>query len=180
MPKLVWACSLSPPDESMLLEHTPPPCSGGEADGAGPLSSGHCPVLAPTLTPASQPTISLLTDNGTQSLSVESLTLLPPADSPHLHPCTSHIPAAHSLKQEEATITEVGEELEKEVKEAGQRAEDDDETETDATVKEDTTTTELLTPTDEAPDDPPEEQTDPVYEQQQPTESETPDSPELD
>lgn len=170
----------SPADESMLLEHTPPPCSGGEADGAGPLSSGHCPVLAPTLTPASQPTISLLTDNGTQSLSVESLTLLPPADSPHLHPCTSHIPAAHSLKQEEATITEVGEELEKEVKEAGQRAEDDDETETDATVKEDTTTTELLTPTDEAPDDPPEEQTDPVYEQQQPTESETPDSPELD
>uniref|UniRef100_A0AAQ5YF65 C-type lectin domain containing 16A n=1 Tax=Amphiprion ocellaris TaxID=80972 RepID=A0AAQ5YF65_AMPOC len=49
------------------------------------------PALAPSLTPASQPTISLLTDSNADALSVESLTLLPPADSPHLHPCTGHI-----------------------------------------------------------------------------------------
>uniref|UniRef100_A0A3Q3WMF9 Uncharacterized protein n=1 Tax=Mola mola TaxID=94237 RepID=A0A3Q3WMF9_MOLML len=49
-------------------------------------------ALAPSLTPASQPTISLLTDNNADALSVESLTLLPPADSPHLHPCLHLIP----------------------------------------------------------------------------------------
>ncbi|XP_047656799.1 protein CLEC16A isoform X2 [Tachysurus fulvidraco] len=38
--------------------------------------------LAPSLTPAAQPTISLLSDTNTDSLSVDSLTLLPPAD-PH-------------------------------------------------------------------------------------------------
>ncbi|XP_030645750.1 protein CLEC16A isoform X2 [Chanos chanos] len=42
------------------------------------------PALAPSLTPASQPTISLLSDDNTDALSVESLTLLPPADPPRL------------------------------------------------------------------------------------------------
>uniref|UniRef100_A0A667WI10 C-type lectin domain containing 16A n=1 Tax=Myripristis murdjan TaxID=586833 RepID=A0A667WI10_9TELE len=55
-------------------------------------------ALAPSLTPASQPTISLLTDDNADTLSVESLTLLPPADSPHLHPCASLIPVTHSLQ----------------------------------------------------------------------------------
>ncbi|GAA6085052.1 protein CLEC16A isoform X1 [Tachysurus ichikawai] len=40
--------------------------------------------LAPSLTPAAQPTISLLSDTNTDSLSVDSLTLLPPADPPFL------------------------------------------------------------------------------------------------
>uniref|UniRef100_A0A671PQI8 Protein CLEC16A-like n=1 Tax=Sinocyclocheilus anshuiensis TaxID=1608454 RepID=A0A671PQI8_9TELE len=42
-------------------------------------------ALAPSLTPAPQPTISLLSDNDAETLSVDSLTLLPPADPPHLH-----------------------------------------------------------------------------------------------
>ncbi|XP_041829579.1 protein CLEC16A isoform X7 [Melanotaenia boesemani] len=107
------------------------------------------PALAPSLTPASQPTISLLTDNNTETLSVESLTLLPPADSPHLHPCT----VTHCLQQPDATIAEEeeGQKEEEELQEEEGSLMDD--TETDATVKEETTeTTELLTPTDEAPE----------------------------
>uniref|UniRef100_A0A673KG59 Protein CLEC16A-like n=1 Tax=Sinocyclocheilus rhinocerous TaxID=307959 RepID=A0A673KG59_9TELE len=41
-------------------------------------------ALAPSLTPAPQPTISLLSDNDAETLSVDSLTLLPPADPPCL------------------------------------------------------------------------------------------------
>ncbi|XP_047006893.1 protein CLEC16A isoform X2 [Ictalurus punctatus] len=40
--------------------------------------------LAPSLTPTAQPTISLLSETNTDSLSVDSLTLLPPADPPCL------------------------------------------------------------------------------------------------
>lgn len=123
------------------------------------------PTLAPSLTPASQPTISLLTDNSADTLSVESLTLLPPADSPHLHPCAGHVPQTHSLQRPDASIAE---EEEEEAEEDGegkgeQRVEEElqeeegspmDETETDATVKEETTTTELVTPTDDAPEGP--------------------------
>uniref|UniRef100_A0A8C2HG48 C-type lectin domain containing 16A n=1 Tax=Cyprinus carpio TaxID=7962 RepID=A0A8C2HG48_CYPCA len=39
-------------------------------------------ALAPSLTPARQPTISLLSDNDAETLSVDSLTLLPPAAPP--------------------------------------------------------------------------------------------------
>lgn len=38
--------------------------------------------LSPSLIPAQQPTISLITDDNTDALSVESLTLVPPVD-PH-------------------------------------------------------------------------------------------------
>uniref|UniRef100_A0A096LS00 C-type lectin domain containing 16A n=1 Tax=Poecilia formosa TaxID=48698 RepID=A0A096LS00_POEFO len=55
---------------------------GGEAPST-PSNPVPAPALAPSLTPASQPTISLLTDSNADTLSVESLTLLPPADSPH-------------------------------------------------------------------------------------------------
>uniref|UniRef100_A0A671XT23 C-type lectin domain containing 16A n=1 Tax=Sparus aurata TaxID=8175 RepID=A0A671XT23_SPAAU len=93
----------SPADDGTFLEHTPPSSSGGEGEGGGGevtlVSSVTAPTLAPSLTPASQPTISLLTDNSADSLSVESLTLLPPSDSPHLHPCASHAPATHSLQR---------------------------------------------------------------------------------
>ncbi|KAL7378213.1 hypothetical protein ABVT39_010376 [Epinephelus coioides] len=199
------------PDDGTFLEHTPPSSSGGEGEGGGgevtlvsalsaPVMS---PALAPSLTPASQPTISLLTDNNADTLSVESLTLLPPADSPHLHPCASHIPATHSLQRPDASIAEEEEEEEggeekQEDRKGEQREEEElqeeegsptDETETDATVKEDTTTTELVTPTDEAPERPegenePEgEDTCKEYvEDTEDTEirTDTPDSPELD
>uniref|UniRef100_A0A672F878 C-type lectin domain containing 16A n=1 Tax=Salarias fasciatus TaxID=181472 RepID=A0A672F878_SALFA len=88
-------------DDGTFLEHTPPSSSGGESEGGGagvtvvsstPSTPVSAPALAPSLTPASQPTISLLTDSSADALSVESLTLLPPADSPHLHPCTGHSP----------------------------------------------------------------------------------------
>uniref|UniRef100_A0A671XTA0 C-type lectin domain containing 16A n=1 Tax=Sparus aurata TaxID=8175 RepID=A0A671XTA0_SPAAU len=100
----------SPADDGTFLEHTPPSSSGGEGEGGGGevtlVSSVTAPTLAPSLTPASQPTISLLTDNSADSLSVESLTLLPPSDSPHLHPCASHAPATHSLQRPDASIDE--------------------------------------------------------------------------
>ncbi|KAM9345878.1 protein CLEC16A isoform 2-T2 [Symphorus nematophorus] len=204
--------------DGTFLEHTPPSSSGGEGEGGGGevtlvSSAPSAPALAPSLTPASQPTISLLTDNNADALSVESLTLLPPADPPHLHPCASHAPVTHSLQRPEASIAE---EEENEEKEGDRRGEEEelqeeegsptDETETDATIKEETTTTELVTPTDEAPDEPeggdgPEGEDTPLevnrdQEQQErdestttecaektedaETHSETPDSPELD
>lgn len=160
-------------------------------------------ALAPSLTPASQPTISLLTDNNADTLSVESLTLLPPADSPHLHPCASHVPAMHSLQRPDASIPEE-EEDEKEGNKKGEPTEEElreeegspmDETETDATVKEENTTMELITPTDEAGggDEPGEEdapvevnrdkelqERDAEKTEEAEIHSETPDSPELD
>ncbi|XP_040013071.1 protein CLEC16A isoform X2 [Xiphias gladius] len=207
----------SPTDEGTFLEHTPPSSSGGEGEGGGgeatlasstPSTPVTAPALAPSLTPASQPTISLLTDNNAETLSVESLTLLPPADSPHLHPCASHIPMMHSLQRPDATIAEEEEEEEdKEGDRKGEQREEEelqeeegspmDETETDATLKEETTTTELVTPTDEAPEEPegrdePEgevllsaaelqERDDSVEKTRDAeTHTETPDSPELD
>uniref|UniRef100_A0A6Q2XDN5 C-type lectin domain containing 16A n=1 Tax=Esox lucius TaxID=8010 RepID=A0A6Q2XDN5_ESOLU len=86
--------SLSSSDDGTFLENTPPSSSGGEGDGGGGeltgsspplLAATEGPILAPSLTPASQPNISLLTDGHTDTLSMESLTLLPPADPPHLH-----------------------------------------------------------------------------------------------
>ncbi|XP_026210836.1 protein CLEC16A isoform X2 [Anabas testudineus] len=152
----------SPTDDGTFLEHTPPSSSSVEGDGGGGevtlvSSTPSTPVLAPSLTPASQPTISLLTDNNADALSVESLTLLPPADSPHLHPCASYIPMTHSLQRLETSIAEEEEEGEKEELRDEELLEEEgstmDETETDATVKEENTTTELITPPDEAPEE---------------------------
>ncbi|XP_027140558.1 protein CLEC16A isoform X1 [Larimichthys crocea] len=198
----------SPTDDGTFLEHTPPSSSGGEGEGgsgevnlvSSTLSASvTAPALAPSLTPASQPTISLLTDNNADTLSVESLTLLPPADSPHLHPCASHVPVTHTLQRPDTSIAEEEEDEEKE----GDRKEDEelqdeegsptDETETDATLKEETTTTELVTPTDEVPEEPEgedaplEENRDQELQEEDSTATEyaetradTPDSPELD
>lgn len=149
----------SPVDDGIFLEHTPPSSSSGEGDGGGGevtvfSSTPSTPVLAPSLTPASQPTISLLTDNNTDALSVESLTLLPPADSPHLHPCASYVPMTHSLQRPDASIPE--EEEEKEGDEKGELRDEElleEEGSTmDETIKEENTTAELSTPTDEAPE----------------------------
>ncbi|XP_014838170.1 PREDICTED: protein CLEC16A isoform X4 [Poecilia mexicana] len=149
----------SPSDDCAYLEHTPSSSSGGEGEGGGgeapstPSNPVPAPALAPSLTPASQPTISLLTDSNADTLSVESLTLLPPADSPHLHPYA----VTHSLQRPEASIMEEEEEREACREREEELQEEDgslmDETETDATVKDETTeTTDLITPTDEGPD----------------------------
>uniref|UniRef100_A0A674MWE5 C-type lectin domain containing 16A n=1 Tax=Takifugu rubripes TaxID=31033 RepID=A0A674MWE5_TAKRU len=138
------------PTASAFLDHTPPSSSGAEAEGGAadtmPGSSG--PALAPSLTPASQPTISLLTESGSDSLSVESLTLLPPADSPHLHPCARHSSISQSLLTAEGFIPEEEEEdiMADEREEGGEGGWLD---ETETTVKE--VTTELVTPTEEEP-----------------------------
>uniref|UniRef100_A0A672KUK4 C-type lectin domain containing 16A n=1 Tax=Sinocyclocheilus grahami TaxID=75366 RepID=A0A672KUK4_SINGR len=57
-------------------------CMCGKLTGPALPVSGL--ALAPSLTPAPQPTISLLSDNDAETLSVDSLTLLPPADPPRL------------------------------------------------------------------------------------------------
>uniref|UniRef100_A0A8P4KMX2 C-type lectin domain containing 16A n=2 Tax=Dicentrarchus labrax TaxID=13489 RepID=A0A8P4KMX2_DICLA len=202
----------SPTDDGTFLEHTPPSSSGGEGEGGGgqvmqvsstPSAAVTAPALAPSLTPASQPTISLLTDNNADALSVESLTLLPPAGSPHLHPCASHTPATHSLRRPDASITEEeDEEKEEDWKgepREGVELQEEEGSPTDATVKEQTMTTELVTPTDEEPEGGGEPEDTPLevnrdqelqerdssteYAEQTEdaeTRTETPDSPELD
>lgn len=110
-------------------------------------------ALAPSLTPASQPTISLLTDSSSDSLSVESLTLLPPADSPHLYPCARYSSISQNILRGEVFITEEEEEEEGVSGDEREEGGDEgwlDETETDTTVKE--VTTELVTPTEEEPE----------------------------
>ncbi|XP_074774968.1 protein CLEC16A isoform X3 [Athene noctua] len=64
--------------------------------------------LSPSLIPAQQPTISLITDDNTDALSVESLTLVPPVD-PHSIRTFSCIPQS-SLPSEVCKVKEVEEE----------------------------------------------------------------------
>ncbi|XP_041432916.1 protein CLEC16A isoform X2 [Xenopus laevis] len=63
--------------------------------------------LAPSLTPAPQPTISLISDENTDALSVESLTLVPPVDPQSIHSISSilqaHIESETSSDNEDAT-----------------------------------------------------------------------------
>ncbi|XP_059929405.1 protein CLEC16A isoform X1 [Gadus macrocephalus] len=105
--------SRSPADDSTFLENTPPSSSGGEGGGEGVGAPSTPPpqhhhhhhqwALAPSLTPASQPSISLLTDGGgADTLGVESLTLLPPAPLPLGPPS--------SIAEEEEEEEEGGEE----------------------------------------------------------------------
>uniref|UniRef100_A0A667WIT2 C-type lectin domain containing 16A n=1 Tax=Myripristis murdjan TaxID=586833 RepID=A0A667WIT2_9TELE len=124
-----------------VSQHSPSPLSSPSPPSSGSGSTGRCDsvtastisaqsptapaqALAPSLTPASQPTISLLTDDNADTLSVESLTLLPPADSPHLHPCASLIPVTHSLQGLDASIAEEEEEDEKQ--DPGEKKEDEE------------------------------------------------------
>ncbi|CAL8305414.1 unnamed protein product [Merluccius merluccius] len=70
-------------------------------------------ALAPSLTPASQPTISLLTDgSASDTLGVESLTLLPPAASPLLHPPCGPTTTPVPLRTLQGPIAEEEEEQE--------------------------------------------------------------------
>lgn len=59
--------------------------------------------LSPSLIPAQQPTISLITDDNTDTLSVESLTLVPPVD-PHSIRTFSCIPQASLQPELEADM----------------------------------------------------------------------------
>ncbi|XP_025059049.1 protein CLEC16A isoform X1 [Alligator sinensis] len=63
--------------------------------------------LSPSLIPAQQPTISLISDDNTDALSVESLTLVPPVD-PHSIHTFSCIPQS-SLQSEVCRVTELEE-----------------------------------------------------------------------
>ncbi|XP_034448367.1 protein CLEC16A isoform X5 [Hippoglossus hippoglossus] len=153
-----------------VSQHSTSPLSSPSPPSSGSGSTGRCdsvtastisaqsptvpaPTLAPSLTPASQPNISLLTDNNADTLSVESLTLLPPSDSPHLHPCASHVPAMHSLQRPDASIAEEEEDEEETEGDRKGRQRDVEEMQEeegspmDATVKEDT-----ATPTEDAPE----------------------------
>uniref|UniRef100_A0A8B9JH14 C-type lectin domain containing 16A n=1 Tax=Astyanax mexicanus TaxID=7994 RepID=A0A8B9JH14_ASTMX len=94
-----------------IAQHSPSPLSSPSPSSSG--STSHCdsvtassvsvqsatqtPALAPSLTPAAQPTISLLSDADAETLSVDSLTLLPPADPPRLRSFSTQ-----SSAQEEA------------------------------------------------------------------------------
>uniref|UniRef100_A0A8C1JW63 C-type lectin domain containing 16A n=1 Tax=Cyprinus carpio TaxID=7962 RepID=A0A8C1JW63_CYPCA len=71
------------------------PASSGPTGASDPVTASNASAhtvtqsqtglaLAPSLTPARQPTISLLSDNDAETLSVDSLTLLPPAAPPRL------------------------------------------------------------------------------------------------
>lgn len=141
----------SPLDEGAFLEPAPASSSGAEGE-AGAAETTAVAALAPSLTPASQPTISLLTDSSSDSLSVESLTLLPPADSPHLYPCARYSSTGLNLPRREVFITEEEEEEGVSGDEAEEGGEEGwlDETETETTIKE--VTTELVTPTEEEPE----------------------------
>lgn len=59
--------------------------------------------LSPSLTPAQQPTISLLCEDTADTLSVESLTLIPPVD-PHSLRTLAGIPPPPTLATE-GTVT---------------------------------------------------------------------------
>ncbi|XP_033999549.1 protein CLEC16A isoform X3 [Trematomus bernacchii] len=186
--RAVFASVDKVPDDAAFLEHTPPSSSVGDGEGGDVTLVSSAPVaaLAPSLTPASQPTISLLTDNSAETLSVESLTLLPPSDSPHLHPCTSHTPATLSLQRPDAAIAEEEEEDDEEGE--GDRKEEELQEE-EGSPEEDTVREET---TDEAAKEVEEGDEDALVEvnsDQQATEyvtedtdvhSDTPDSPELD
>ncbi|XP_073447287.1 protein CLEC16A isoform X4 [Aquarana catesbeiana] len=88
----------SPSDDSSILDQPPVTVRSQMETNEGSLpSSTHIRKssfrkpdseitnLAPSLTPALQPTISLISDDNTDALSVESLTLVPPVDPYNIH-----------------------------------------------------------------------------------------------
>ncbi|KAJ7409934.1 Protein CLEC16A [Pitangus sulphuratus] len=66
----------------MLLTDETPSAVSKSSKSAGKTGDIETANLSPSLIPAQQPTISLITDDNTDTLSVESLTLVPPVD-PH-------------------------------------------------------------------------------------------------
>ncbi|XP_051877088.1 protein CLEC16A isoform X3 [Pristis pectinata] len=84
-PELQEQSHLTFPDQVEFVNEapsSPPTAEGGTSCYHLPSSTEpEAANLAPSLTPAHQPTISLISDDNTDALSVESLTLLPPADA---------------------------------------------------------------------------------------------------
>lgn len=100
-----------------------------------------------------------MTDGGADTLSVESLTLLPPADPPRLHPCAGQLPLALprvSIPEEE---------------------EEEAESPADATVQQAAASAAANTP---AVDEPGEDEEEEEGEGGDETGDDLPDSPELD
>ncbi|XP_062840941.1 protein CLEC16A isoform X2 [Trichomycterus rosablanca] len=76
------------PGFAVARQHSSSPSPNSSTAHSSDVSAQSTPApaatLAPSLTPTAQPTISLLSDANADALSVESLTLLPPADPPSL------------------------------------------------------------------------------------------------
>lgn len=90
----------SPSDEPSGTDHSPPVISSqvefvDETQSTKPKESSlkklelEISHLSPSLIPAQQPTISLFSDDNTDALSVESLTLVPPVDAHSIHSFSS-------------------------------------------------------------------------------------------
>ncbi|KAM9125027.1 protein CLEC16A isoform 2-T2 [Pangshura tecta] len=89
--------------QMMLVDET---SSAASKSGKNPVKSPEVETanLSPSLIPAQQPTISLISDDNTDALSVESLTLVPPID-PHSIHTFSCIPQS-SLPSEVCGVTQ--------------------------------------------------------------------------
>uniref|UniRef100_K7GG98 CLEC16A/TT9 C-terminal domain-containing protein n=1 Tax=Pelodiscus sinensis TaxID=13735 RepID=K7GG98_PELSI len=87
----------------MLVDETP---AAASKSGRNPVKNPDIETsnLSPSLIPAQQPTISLISDDNTDALSVDSLTLVPPVD-PHSIHTFSCIPQS-SLLSEVCRVTE--------------------------------------------------------------------------
>ncbi|XP_038618146.1 protein CLEC16A isoform X1 [Tachyglossus aculeatus] len=77
-------CQLTLPDQVAIVNEAPSTASKssknpGKSQEAEPVN------LSPSLIPAQQPTLSLISDDRTDALSVESLTLVPPVDPHSFH-----------------------------------------------------------------------------------------------
>nr|XP_042717556.1 protein CLEC16A isoform X9 [Chrysemys picta bellii] len=111
------SCKINAVDDSSVPEQPPMTFSSQvmmvDETSSAASKSGKNPVknpevetanLSPSLIPAQQPTISLISDDSTDALSVESLTLVPPID-PHSIHTFSCIPQS-SLPSEVCGVTE--------------------------------------------------------------------------
>ncbi|XP_026506437.1 protein CLEC16A isoform X5 [Terrapene carolina triunguis] len=87
----------------MMVDET---SSAASKSGKNPVKNSEVETanLSPSLIPAQQPTISLISDDSTDALSVESLTLVPPIDPQSIH-TFSCIPQS-SLPSEVCGVTE--------------------------------------------------------------------------
>ncbi|XP_020828166.1 protein CLEC16A isoform X2 [Phascolarctos cinereus] len=74
------------PDQVVIVNEIPTTSKSSKSLGKG--SEVETANLSPSLIPAQQPTISLISDDTTDALSVESLTLVPPVDPHSLHSFT--------------------------------------------------------------------------------------------
>ncbi|KAM7152191.1 protein CLEC16A isoform 4-T4 [Macrochelys suwanniensis] len=96
-PPMTFSCPVTLIDETS---------SAASKSGKNPIKNPEVETanLSPSLIPAQQPTISLISDDNTDALSVESLTLVPPIDPQSIH-SFSCIPQS-SLLSEVCRVTE--------------------------------------------------------------------------